>query len=77
MTGLDYTKLLPELKVQHYINILGLTGVIDYSYMQVAWSLQIYKSKGLRLQHTSIARKPTNGTMNLPSHTNQSNKCNY
>ena len=50
-TGLEWTTgLLLESKVQHYISILGLPDVIaevlDNSYMQAAWSLQIYKFEG-------------------------------
>ena len=54
---------------------------MDNNYMQAAWGLQIYNPEGLRLYSTqvlqgSLAREPTNGTMNLSSHANQSNSGN-
>ena len=45
--------------------------------MQAAWSLQIYKPKGLtQTLQGSHTKEPTNGTMNLLSHVNQSNNGN-
>ena len=47
-----------------------LHEVLDNSYIHTAWILQIYNPEGLKLQQKfSVARQPTNGTMNLSSHT--------
>ena len=68
-----------ELKHQHYSNIVELNYQCYYMMLytkiknECSMEFTIYKPEGLRLQHTSAARKSTNGTINLPSRAYQSN----